>query len=99
MERLIDIQPDGEANFCVDFPDYSIGNVKQASIEAALEWAAGSPISQLQAGETLGGMLPVRIEVYVGILITFQRGSIIHPLVGLAEIPLYGRIFMIIKVL
>jgi len=33
VERLIDIQPDGEANFCVDFPDYSIGNVKQASIE------------------------------------------------------------------
>ena len=34
VERLIDIQPDGEANFCVDFPDYSIGNVKYASIEA-----------------------------------------------------------------
>jgi MoaA/NifB/PqqE/SkfB family radical SAM enzyme len=34
VERLIDIQPDGEANFCVDFPDYSIGNVKHASIEA-----------------------------------------------------------------
>jgi MoaA/NifB/PqqE/SkfB family radical SAM enzyme len=32
VERLIDIQPDGEANFCVDFPDYSIGNVRDASI-------------------------------------------------------------------
>ena len=32
VETLIDIQPDGEANFCVDFPDYSIGNVKQATI-------------------------------------------------------------------
>ena len=31
-EKLIDIQPDGAANFCVDFPDYSIGNVKDASI-------------------------------------------------------------------
>ena len=25
---MIDIQPNGETNFCVDFPDYSIGNVK-----------------------------------------------------------------------
>jgi len=33
IEKLIDIQPDGEANFCVDFPDYSIGNVKDASIK------------------------------------------------------------------
>jgi MoaA/NifB/PqqE/SkfB family radical SAM enzyme len=33
VEKLIDIQPDGNANFCVDFPDYSIGNVKEATIE------------------------------------------------------------------
>ena len=33
IERLIDIQPSGEANFCVDFPDYSFGNVKEATIE------------------------------------------------------------------
>ncbi|OQA29792.1 MAG: Antilisterial bacteriocin subtilosin biosynthesis protein AlbA [Verrucomicrobia bacterium ADurb.Bin345] len=33
VERLVDIQPDGNANFCVDFPDYSIGNVMDASIE------------------------------------------------------------------
>ena len=32
VENLIDIQPTGEANFCVDFPDYSIGNIKDASI-------------------------------------------------------------------
>ena len=32
VEKLIDIQPSGEANFCVDFPDYSIGNVKGSSI-------------------------------------------------------------------
>jgi MoaA/NifB/PqqE/SkfB family radical SAM enzyme len=32
VERLIDIQPDGEANFCIDFPDYSLGNVKKYSI-------------------------------------------------------------------
>jgi MoaA/NifB/PqqE/SkfB family radical SAM enzyme len=33
IEKLIDIQPDGSANFCVDFVDYSFGNVKEASIE------------------------------------------------------------------
>jgi MoaA/NifB/PqqE/SkfB family radical SAM enzyme len=33
VETLIDIQPDGEANFCVDFPDVSFGNVKEATIE------------------------------------------------------------------
>jgi MoaA/NifB/PqqE/SkfB family radical SAM enzyme len=33
VEKLIDIQPDGEANFCVDSPDYSFGNVMDASIE------------------------------------------------------------------
>jgi MoaA/NifB/PqqE/SkfB family radical SAM enzyme len=33
VEKLIDIQPDGEANFCVDFPDYSLGNVKEASLQ------------------------------------------------------------------
>ena len=34
IEKLIDIQPDGSANFCVDFIDYSFGNVKKCSIEA-----------------------------------------------------------------
>jgi MoaA/NifB/PqqE/SkfB family radical SAM enzyme len=33
VEKLIDIQPDGSANFCVDFVDYSIGTVKDTSIE------------------------------------------------------------------
>jgi MoaA/NifB/PqqE/SkfB family radical SAM enzyme len=33
IEKLVDIQPDGSANFCVDFVDYSFGNVKTASIE------------------------------------------------------------------
>ena len=33
IEKLIDIQPDGSVNFCVDFVDYSFGNVKKASIE------------------------------------------------------------------
>ena len=34
VERLIDIQPGGDANFCVDFPDYVIGNVRESTIEA-----------------------------------------------------------------
>jgi radical SAM protein with 4Fe4S-binding SPASM domain len=33
IEKLIDIQPTGEANFCVDFPDYSIGNIIDSTIE------------------------------------------------------------------
>jgi MoaA/NifB/PqqE/SkfB family radical SAM enzyme len=33
VESLIDIQPNGKANFCVDLPDYSFGNVKVATIE------------------------------------------------------------------
>ena len=32
VERLIDIQPTGEANFCVDLPDGSLGNVRDGSI-------------------------------------------------------------------
>ena len=33
VEKLLDIQPTGEANFCVDFPDYSIGNVFESTME------------------------------------------------------------------
>ncbi len=33
IEKLIDIQPNGDANFCVDFPDYCIGNVKDSTIK------------------------------------------------------------------
>ena len=32
VEKLIDIQPQGNANFCVDFPDYTIGNAKESTI-------------------------------------------------------------------
>jgi MoaA/NifB/PqqE/SkfB family radical SAM enzyme len=32
VERLLDIQPTGEANFCIDFPDGSLGNVHHASL-------------------------------------------------------------------
>lgn len=30
--RLLDIQPNGDANFCIDFPDYVIGNVTDHSV-------------------------------------------------------------------
>jgi MoaA/NifB/PqqE/SkfB family radical SAM enzyme len=33
VESLIDIQPDGGANFCIDFPDYVFGNVFEDTIE------------------------------------------------------------------
>ena len=34
VDRLIDIQPTGEANFCVDFPDGVLGHVRQETIAA-----------------------------------------------------------------
>lgn len=33
IEKLIDIQPTGDVNFCVDFPDFSFGNVNDSSIK------------------------------------------------------------------
>jgi radical SAM protein with 4Fe4S-binding SPASM domain len=33
IENLIDIQPNGDADFCVDFPDYSFGNLSHSSIK------------------------------------------------------------------
>jgi MoaA/NifB/PqqE/SkfB family radical SAM enzyme len=32
VERLLDIQPNGNANFCVDFPDYTFGNVREHTV-------------------------------------------------------------------
>lgn len=32
VEKWLDIQPSGDVNFCVDFPDYIIGNVRESSI-------------------------------------------------------------------
>jgi MoaA/NifB/PqqE/SkfB family radical SAM enzyme len=32
VEKLIDIQPNGDVNFCVDFPDYIIGNARTSGI-------------------------------------------------------------------
>ncbi len=32
VETLLDVQPDGTVNFCVDFPDYAIGNVREATL-------------------------------------------------------------------
>ena len=29
---LLDVQPDGDVNFCVDFPDYAIGNVAENTL-------------------------------------------------------------------
>lgn len=31
-ERLIDIQPTGDANCCVDFPDFTFGNTREATL-------------------------------------------------------------------
>jgi MoaA/NifB/PqqE/SkfB family radical SAM enzyme len=31
---LLDVQPSGDANFCVDFPDWTIGNVRESSLQS-----------------------------------------------------------------
>ena len=31
-ETLLDIQPNGDANFCIDFPDYILGNARELSL-------------------------------------------------------------------
>jgi MoaA/NifB/PqqE/SkfB family radical SAM enzyme len=33
VEHVADIQPTGEVDFCVDFPDYSLGNVREATLD------------------------------------------------------------------
>ena len=30
--RLLDIQPNGDANFCIDFPDFVVGNINEHSV-------------------------------------------------------------------
>jgi radical SAM protein with 4Fe4S-binding SPASM domain len=32
---LSDIQPNGDVNFCVDFPDHVIGNIRYSTLEQA----------------------------------------------------------------
>jgi MoaA/NifB/PqqE/SkfB family radical SAM enzyme len=32
-DKLIDIQPQGDVNFCVDTPDYTFGNVRESTLE------------------------------------------------------------------
>jgi len=52
-EKLIDIQPNGDANFCVDFPDYSFGNVKSATIEELWNSEAAERFRQLRRKQQL----------------------------------------------
>jgi radical SAM protein with 4Fe4S-binding SPASM domain len=33
VEALADIQPDGSVNFCVDYPDYSFGNIREKTLK------------------------------------------------------------------
>jgi MoaA/NifB/PqqE/SkfB family radical SAM enzyme len=32
INGLVDVQPDGNVNFCIDFPDYAIGNVLKSTL-------------------------------------------------------------------
>lgn len=53
VEDLIDIQPTGEANFCVDFPDYSIGNVRHASIGDVWNSPGAQKFREYRRGKSL----------------------------------------------
>ena len=53
IEKLIDIQPDGSANFCVDFVDYSFGNVREASIEELWNWERAERFRQYRRKHAL----------------------------------------------
>jgi MoaA/NifB/PqqE/SkfB family radical SAM enzyme len=54
VEKLIDIQPDGRANFCVDFPDFSFGNVKEATMEQLWNSAEAERFRQYRRQKPLG---------------------------------------------
>ena len=51
--KLIDIQPSGDANFCVDFPDYVFGNVAARSIEDVWISEKAEKFRKLLAGRPL----------------------------------------------
>jgi MoaA/NifB/PqqE/SkfB family radical SAM enzyme len=54
VEKLIDIQPDGRANFCVDFPDFSFGNVKEATMEQLWNSPEAERFRQYRRQKSLG---------------------------------------------
>lgn len=54
VERLIDIQPTGEANFCVDLPDAALGNVKEATIAEIWNGAPAQRFRERRRQGTLG---------------------------------------------
>ena len=55
VERLLDVQPGGDVNFCVDFPDYVIGNAKEFTLEEL--WSSGR--AERFRAERRRGPLPV----------------------------------------
>ncbi len=54
VEKLIDIQPDGRANFCVDFPDFAFGNVKEATLEQVWNSPEAERFRQYRRQKSLG---------------------------------------------
>lgn len=53
VERLVDIQPDGRANFCVDFPDYALGNVRDSTIETLWNGERAARFREYRRKQTL----------------------------------------------
>lgn len=54
VERLLDIQPTGEANFCVDLPDASLGNVRRQSIAEIWQGEPARRFRERRRREPLG---------------------------------------------
>jgi len=54
IEKMIDVQPNGDVNFCVDFPDYTFGNVKNAAIEELWKSEAAERFRILRRKQQLG---------------------------------------------
>jgi radical SAM protein with 4Fe4S-binding SPASM domain len=54
VEKLIDIQPNGDANFCVDTPDYIIGNVKESTLEELWNSERAQKFREYRSKERLG---------------------------------------------
>ncbi len=54
IESLIDIQPAGDANFCVDFPDYSFGNVQDATLAELWNSPAAERFREYRRQKPLG---------------------------------------------
>jgi MoaA/NifB/PqqE/SkfB family radical SAM enzyme len=53
VRGLLDVQPDGNVNFCIDFPDYSIGNVIESTLHQIWHSDRARKFRELRAGREM----------------------------------------------